>query len=441
MNKIQDNVNKFNKIIHELGLSKETFCLAPYINLDLDQSGEMYSCYRGKKTLGNWKNRDSRKEFNNEEYQNLRQQLYDDKKHENCKSCWSAESKGSISPRQRFFDQVYGDYGSEYVKNLLTKIKQNPKLGELTDIERTEIRTSSLCNLKCMHCGPGNSTQWIQMLSNNQTMYDEVRSFIADPISTDDTMAKDLPKVYKSSLSSDGQYADTVKLAMRHSKIVQFSGGEPLLDPKHKGWLEYLQHSAERQTLDYNSNLNIHDLEEYFPLWKNFKRVNLRISIDSAPSTYKYFRRLGDFSLVEDNIKKIQNNFSSPQMFMTGSITFNMFSALRWQEIFDWWRKNNVILHTSLVIDHPTSAIHLPDSLKQLCIDTMQSTIDWFKDADEEDIFADQWKRSTQDCLNYIKNDMKGEQLSNNTVLYLKSFDRHTDLKTIDFFPELEKFL
>lgn len=439
--KIQKNVDRVKKIIRETGLSTDTFCFAPYINLDLDQSGEMYSCYRGKKSLGNWKQQDSTQEFNNDEYKNLRQQLYDDKKHENCKLCWIAEQHGSISPRFRFFDTLIGDKGPQYVKKLLTKIKQNPQLGELQDISRVEIRTSALCNLKCMHCGPGNSTQWIQMLSNNQTMYDEIRSFIADPLTNDNTAAKELPRVYKNSLSSDGPNSDKVKKALSHADIIQFSGGEPLLDPKHIGWLEYLQSSASKQSLDYNSNLNIEHIEQYFPLWKKFKSINLRVSIDSAPSTYEYFRRGGNFELVSKNIQLIKKYFDVKKLNLTGSITFNMFSALRWQEIFDWWVQNKLLLHTSLVINHPTSANNLPLELKDKCIATMQGTVDSVENVIDNDIFVYEWIKSTNDCLSYLKTEASGFALADSTITYLKSFDSHTNLKTKDYFPELENFL
>lgn len=440
MKRLEKNIKKVGELIKQNGLSEETFCFAPYINLDLDQSGKMYTCYRGKQELGNWKQSNVQDEFNNDDYKKMRQSLYDNQKHENCASCWMAESNKSISPRQRFFDAVLGDNDESYVNKLLSEIKKNPQISKINWLERIEIRTSALCNLRCMHCGPANSTQWIQLLSNNESLYSEIKEYVTRIES--DLPAKDLPKIYKSSLTSDSPYSDKVKETLAHAKIIQFSGGEPLLDPQHMSWLKHLQTTATNQILDYNSNLNISDIEKYFELWQNFKMINLRVSIDSAPSSYAYFRRLGDFDLVSSNIKKIKDYFADDKIFLTGSITFNMFSALRWNEIFEWWNNNKIILHSSLVLEHPTSAIYLPDKLKYECIEQMQKTIDIMQPNIEDDIHSYEWIKSTQDCLNFLKNNsFVGKNLHEKTKSYLHSIDQHTELKTCDFFPELEEYL
>ena len=66
------------------GINTDTFCFAPYVNVDLDQSGEVYSCYRGKDPLSNWKELPLDVEFNNENYRNLRQGLFNGQKSSNC---------------------------------------------------------------------------------------------------------------------------------------------------------------------------------------------------------------------------------------------------------------------------------------------------------------------------------------------------------------------
>ena len=43
--------------LKKLGLP-DTFCFAPYTNLDLDQDGTWYPCYRSKQPQGSWKEYD-----------------------------------------------------------------------------------------------------------------------------------------------------------------------------------------------------------------------------------------------------------------------------------------------------------------------------------------------------------------------------------------------
>ena len=90
--------------LSNLGLDPNTFCFAPYITTDLDQSGNVYSCYRGNDSVGNRKEDKIENVINGNGIQNIRKDLYNGVRHSNCVSCWKAEDSNAKSPRVDFFN-------------------------------------------------------------------------------------------------------------------------------------------------------------------------------------------------------------------------------------------------------------------------------------------------------------------------------------------------
>lgn len=421
------------------GINTDTFCFAPYVNVDLDQSGEVYSCYRGKDPLSNWKELPLDVEFNNENYRNLRQGLFNGQKSSNCNACWDAEEHNSASPRQMFLEQM-SKYSDDTIEEVISSIKNNPKQGNIKDLIRGEIRTSSLCNLKCLHCGPHSSTQWIAQLKDKE-IFDTFKETVGGLDST--ITNENIHEVFKHTLNSISPYTTNIKKVLSNTKILQFAGGEPLMDPDHLSWLDYfvnVSKTSKEISLHYNTNLNINNIEKYFEHWKQFNNVIIRISIDSSPSSYEYFRRGGDIFLIETNIKKIQKEFGN-KITLQGSITFNMFAAMEWKEITHWWNVHNLDFHTSLVRKHPTSAIYLPDDIKRECQEEMQWCIDNIYAFVESNLHKEKFIDYTNDCMNYMMNSTKiGNCMSEKSISYLKMLDRKSNLNMLTYYPRLKEY-
>lgn len=443
--RIMKDVDNIKKLLEEHGINSKTFCFAPYVSLDLDQSGKMFSCYRGKGPIGNWKENDISKELDNDKYKKLRDDLYNGIKADNCRSCWVAEKHKSISPRFNFFSDLK-TRSKEGLIEMIKRIKTNHTKSDISEIKRTEIRTSSLCNLQCMHCSPDSSTQWINFLKDKK-VFKKFKKHAWKP--PEGVTHENIHIHYKDSLTGESKHPEILEKVLSNSGVIQFSGGEPLLDPQHYDWLKYFietSKTAKDMHLDYNSNLNIPNIEKFIPLWKQFKGIEFRVSIDSSPTTYEYFRRKGDIKLVEKNIGLIQHEMKYPHLKFYGSITFSMFAALRWKEIIDWWIENKLMFHASLILPSATSSVYLPNSLKEKAATEMRWIMDNISnllpdDFPNRDIYIEDVIDSTDNCLQFMMNsELIGESLMPNSYGYFKMLDEHTDLKLLDYFPEFQSF-
>jgi len=438
-----ENLSQAMNVLNDMNLSCETFCLAPYLDLDLDQNGKCMSCHHGKNAMGEWKGKMISNEFNNKNFQELRQQQADGMPHSNCAKCYEVESKQSRSLRQRWLSDTYRQYGKEGFRNLLQTLKQNMPFADTKNIQRAEVRALSLCNLRCMHCDARSSSQWMNWQTDPNIFDASKQSGIWLP---KDSTHKNITKYFNHHNAPSKYPLETLDV-LSHTKILQFSGGEPLLDPTHTDWLKYFIHQSKTShsmSLDYNSNLNIDNLEEYFEYWQQFKHIQFRVSLDSPPSTYKYFRRNGNFEIVQKNINALKKQFESKIISgnLLGTITFNFFSALRWKEVTEWYCNNNIEFHSSLVVGGPVDASYLPDSMKQTAVNDMEWCIENISKNHSDYQYITQYLYHTQDCVNYIKNSNNvGDRLTKDCLTYFLMHDTHTDLNTKDFFPELEAML
>lgn len=426
-------------ILKDQNINADTFCFAPYINLDLDQSGEMFTCYRGKQKVGNWKELPLDDEFNNNQYKKIRKELFTGNRSSNCLACWDAEDHGSASPRQMFFSLI-SSYPTDQIIEIVKEIKNNPELGNINHLKRGEVRPSSLCNLKCLHCGPHSSTKWINDLKDKDlfTVYKETVNGLDNNITH-----KNIHNYFKNTLSSDSPFTENIKKVLSKTKIIQFAGGEPLLDPNHISWLDYfvnVSNTSCNQDLHYNSNFNIKDIEKYFDYWKQFNSVTIRISVDSSPETYEYFRRDGNVSIIEKNIEKIKKEFGDTIRLQL-SITFNMFAALEWKNIQEWWQSLDIDFHSSLVRKHPTSAIYLPDSLKIQCQTDMEQCMVSVNKSRMSNMYKEHFTEYTIDCKNYMINSYKvGTTLPDKCISYFKIFDKKSSLQLLDYYPQFKEY-
>lgn len=442
----QKKIDEMKRFFDDHGLNSETFCLAPYITTDLDQMGHIRSCYRGKDNLGNWKEEKFEDVFNNDKYKKLRKSLYSGEKHLNCKSCWMAESHNAISPRVNIFYDALN-----YIENIdefINEIKKNIEIGSADNLTRIELRPSLLCNMRCMHCGPDSSTRWIEKLKDkdNFETYDSIVGRVNNEDTAGFTVTPDnINDFYKTGIKSNSKYKDDIKVLLSKTKEIQFAGGEPLLTPEHEEWLDYLvniEKTSLKQHLSYNSNFNVENIERYFPYWEKFKTLKIRASIDTSFNTYEYFRAEGELSVLQNNIKKFHNFFNNNNSIsLSGTITFNMFSALTWKDIVDDWVKYKLKFHASLVLNHPISAIMLPNNLKEKSIADIDYTIRNIDSYTDDNQFIEQFIQHATNCKEYIKNSNRDhEKLSTKTCVYIKMCDQMNNKNIFDYFPELNGY-
>ena len=159
---------------------------------------------------------------------------------EACKVCWDEESAGITSLRQhrdnvaRWHRHKGANYPIRYA---------DPKIITM------DLKFSSLCNLKCRICGPYCSSNWLKE-------------------------SQDTGEFHEHTIKIFGKYAerkfvkhevnfDIFKELIPDLHIIEFYGGEPLMQPEHAKIMDMLDTYPEVEKLNielfYNTNGTIHD--------------------------------------------------------------------------------------------------------------------------------------------------------------------------------------
>lgn len=146
------------------------------------------------------------------------------------------------------------------------------------------ISFGNTCNLKCITCNPGPSSRWQK--EYNDLFGVNVKNF----------------KFYKKDFVQK-----FVELAPEIIHI-DITGGEPMLGgvDEQIALLRYYIDSgqAENITLHYTTNALLYPSDELWTLWKQFKEIDLQVSIDGIRCRYEYIRFPGNWQDLLANVQK-----------------------------------------------------------------------------------------------------------------------------------------
>jgi hypothetical protein len=187
-----------------------------------------------------------------------------------CRTCYRAEAQGLESRRQgskKLYEQYHKD----------TLLDQDGP----TSIDYS---VGNLCNLKCVICGPRNSSQWV-----------------ADYKKLNPEKSIDLWK-YDKYNQIEIQDPDTLK----NIRSVHFhGGGEPLLSDSHIRLLKNIQEVKGLQDVRvfYNTNATQTVSDEILDLWAKCKLIELYFSIDDVGPRFDYQRTGASWPQVQDNLQ------------------------------------------------------------------------------------------------------------------------------------------
>ena len=210
------------------------------------------------------------------------------------------------------------------------------------------------------------------------------------------------------------------------------AGGEPLYYDKHYQFLENLQPHAKNIRLSYNTNLNTLEYKgkSILDLWKNFKKLWIRISIDGEPNTYEYVRAAGNLKKVEENIKIL--NASLPNADISATCTVNLYNITRLVDVIEYYTNLDVYFHTSLV-QYP-KALNIKLLPKNLKDEVTRNVNNWFIDARDKVEM-----RSTK--VNPQKQLQRITKFTQNVLNYMNSEDLHNEWKLfLDYTDTLDKY-
>jgi len=315
-------------------MNEKNFCIAPFIQIVTDTRQGGGPCPYNSQCW-TFKEKTLIEKWNSKEAVSLRQQFINGEKPQTCNRCWNDEKAGKKSLRQRLYNFSTGSPDAH-----TTNIRDPKKVFEKVYkkfIEKNEynngpqvltIKPGNLCNLGCRSCNPSDSSQWVSML--NRLQKENKLSFIENQ---------------KNSDLSDEQINDIVSYS-KNLKRLEIFGGEPFY---HKSVKDKLLPklidvgSSKDIVLYFNTNGTIYD-DKIKQLANNFKKLEVRISIDGINEQFEYLRYPAKYSEVIENGKKLydlaKGNFEivctiSPYNFLYLDEYDSAFKKLGWNVFYN----------------------------------------------------------------------------------------------------------
>lgn len=260
----------------------ETFCILPFTHLSTRPNGDITPCCRSRDTLGNIKDMTLEQAWNSDKQIELRRQLLNGEQAPLCYQCWDMERQGSISLRQSM---------NKVRNNMLPK---NLNLTMPFKVPVLELKLSNLCNFRCRTCKPDLSTTWLKDWNKVKDEYESV--------GIKNSTARE------TNFDNNQFIEDILKLAPT-IEIVEFAGGEPLMDPLHYKILEVLEPFADNIAVKYSTNLSKIKFGKFDTIksWSKFKGVDLSLSIDGYPELNNYIRTESNTDQLAKNLKEVKN--------------------------------------------------------------------------------------------------------------------------------------
>lgn len=295
-------------------MTKNTFCVIPWVQMATKPIGSARVCC----LMTNSKNSSQgvisdqnnipynlgRDDFdiikNGQKAREIRLALLNDERPEDCNTCWIKEDMGAPS-RRTVSNKMYKN---EFNKEIA--LQHTDEKG-YTDWQPSywDLRFGNLCNLKCVMCHPASSNQWYEdyVLLNKTDNFTDAGSKV---------ILKEVNGRYKDSGEyewwNNADFWNRLEQKIPFLKQVYLVGGEPMLIEPHYDFLQKVIDSgrAHEVTLEYDTNLtSIH--QRALDLWKNFKKVWLRISVDDYGDQFNYIRYPANWTMVSKNIERLHS--------------------------------------------------------------------------------------------------------------------------------------
>ena len=380
----------------------KTFCVMPFCHVNIKQEGKVSACWRYPDKIGDYTAQTVQEIWNGKEIKELRRQLLNNERPVGCRSCWDMEDSGVRSTRLQTAIDYQNIMNIEKAIQTTTDDFSMP----LTGLKSIELRFDNICNLMCRHCSPDYSSKWEVTVKKNTRLRNKMIQF--------GTFRKSDTHVNLNQTIID-EIGHTISPNLVE---LMLAGGEPLYHERHYDFIKSMIPYASKIKLSYNSNLTTLDYKgnSILDLWKQFKKVDLRVSIDGDPNCYHYVRAHSGLSTIEENIKLAQRE---PNIRISATCTTSLLNITRIVSIVEYFLSLGTYFHASLV-QYPRALNPklLPRQIKE------KITTEWNDWIDNIDINIQRCVKllPTTDIESHRRNILKFGQI---VVDYMNSEDWH----------------
>lgn len=264
--------------------------------------------------------------FNSDYFRLVRRQMLEGKQPEACHGCFKQESLG-IESKRIAEARIHGftERDAREITDADGRIDPNFKF--------VELRLGNNCNLKCRTCNPASSTKWRADYDSLSEKLGFIRSYAGMD-------GFDWPE--------SQEFWDELDRFTPNLTSLYINGGEPMLYKKHASYLEKLVADGRASKIDlvYSSNITVIP-EELFGIWKNFKQVEIKASIDDLRERNRYIRFPADWAAIERNLNKLLDHGVKVMILQTVSAM----NAYYLDEFQEWASEMGVYVAHNYVFD------------------------------------------------------------------------------------------
>ncbi len=263
--------------------NKNAFCIAPWYSLYLNSDKKLAPCCKFKETSKyNYNQLDEY--FDSDELKHLREDLLNGIKNKSCISCWNEEEANGDSLRL-----VSNRTIGRFVETPLMSQIDNPKV---SNIKSFDLVLGNLCNLKCIMCNPGLSSQLLAEANINTEL---------KPLYPNDSFDQ-----AKYNWPKDDEFVAWCNKQLPDAIHIKLTGGEPFIIPWIQTVIDKIPDKQKKKcVLHFTTNLTIVNLG-LFENFRKFKEVWLSVSAEGINETHEYLRYGHKWETLETNIRLIK---------------------------------------------------------------------------------------------------------------------------------------
>lgn len=284
---------------------------------------------RSNGTIYNGRESDFLDSINSQKAKDLRIKMLNGQRSDLCRSCWQKEDLGLKSKRQ----VSNRDFSSQFDEKRARAVTAADGTVSEYQVSYLDLRFGNLCNLRCIMCHPSSSSSWYsdyQQLFKTDHFTDT--GDIVKLKETDGQVHLEDRKYFSWYESPD--FWEKLDSKIDSVRQIYLVGGEPLLIQEH---LRFLQRCVERgradqMILEYDTNLT-HLNQKILELWKRFRKIKLRVSVESTHERNNYIRFPSQWTEIEKNISIVESLSSNIEIDF--SITWQIYNLFSVSHIWD----------------------------------------------------------------------------------------------------------
>ena len=292
--------------------------MLPFMHIYGSAGGDIVPCCEAQEEPLNNPNESAEETWNNQNYRDLRKALANGDRPERCSVCWHNEDSGILSNRLQWEKDNWDDFADIISVNDDYSVNNKPLW--------IELKVSNFCNLKCIMCSTHSSYKRVADL-------DIISKYTKSGYETRLLRPTDL-------FASINEWTDIWETV----HTLQFTGGEPIINQEHYDLLEGIPDNVKsRIKLRYATNISHIKFKQYdlIEIWKKFKHVNIKVSMDGIEDVYNYIRQDGDWDTVYANMLALD---AEPSIDLAVGITVQAHNIFQMPEFYAFWRASPIDL-------------------------------------------------------------------------------------------------